>query len=176
MELKTLSPEHRHFLVYDQCIGAAVINFLLNAGIAWLLVRGLARVPLWSDPGIARDTAATSLLLPLITCLIVTPLVRRRIAAGRIAPLSDASTSGVLGMLARRSTFIRGLLIGLGCIVLAAVPTVAWFALAGPVDLSHGAFIWFKATYAALLAALSTPFIGWLALSSPKSRPAAVAS
>jgi hypothetical protein len=170
MATTTLSPEHRHFLIFDQCIGAAVINFVLNAGIAWLLVRSLARVPLWGDPSIAGDTAATSLLLPLITCLIVTPLVRRRIAAGRIAPLPEAPASRVLQVLVRRGAFTRGLLLGVACIALLALPTVLLFVLIGPADLSHGSFIWFKAAYAAILAAIITPVIGLLALATPSKR------
>lgn len=164
-----LRPEHRRFLFVEQVVGEGVINFLLNAAIAWALVRSMSSVPLWGDPSIAGDTAATSLLLPLITCLIVTPLVRRKIAAGGIPPIDEPPRSGLLQMLIARSTFVRGALIGLGCIVLAALPVVLWFVMAGVSGLSHHSFIWFKAVFAAALAAAVTPFIAWLALAPPSS-------
>ena len=88
-----LSSEHRRFLIVDQVIGAGIINFILNAGIAWAIARALARVPLWGNPSIANDTVATAFLLPFITCVIVTPLIRKKIVAGGLQPLPEACGS-----------------------------------------------------------------------------------
>jgi hypothetical protein len=165
-----LSSEHRRFLIVDQVIGAGIINFILNAGIAWAIARALVRVPLWGNPSIANDTVATAFLLPFITCLIVTPLIRKRIVAGGILRIPEAQKSLVIRLLLARSTLVRGVLVGLGCVALVALPTVLLFALVGPSELSHGSFIWFKATFAALLAACVAPFLAWLALASPSSK------
>ena len=48
-----LSREHRRFLVVDQLIGAAVVNFLLNAALAWLVFRRAPSVALYASPGSA---------------------------------------------------------------------------------------------------------------------------
>jgi hypothetical protein len=145
-----LSREHRRLLVVEQGVGATLVNFLLNAGIAWALFRSVDRVPLWGQSSIAGDTFATAFLLPLLTCLIVTRAVRRQVAGG------------------------RGMLLGIGGVALAAIPTVVWFAWAGPSELPRGSFLWFKASFAAVLAAGVTPLIAWLALASAPApeRPA----
>ena len=71
-----LSSEHRRFLIVDQVIGAGIINFILNAGIAWAIARALTRVPLWGNPSIANDTVATAFLLPFIPALL--PVLKNR--------------------------------------------------------------------------------------------------
>lgn len=164
-----LSPEHRHFLIVDQGVGATVVNFLLNGGIAWALFHSAVHVPLWGQSSIAGDTFATAFLLPLLTCLIVTRIVHRQVAGGRILPLAAAPKSGAMQLLISLSTLRRGMLLGLGGVVFAALPTLLWFVWARPSGLSAGSFLWFKAGFAAVLAAGITPLIAWLALASPSS-------
>jgi hypothetical protein len=54
--------------------------------------------------------------------------------------------------------------------LLVAMPVVIAFAFVGPAKLSISSFIWFKATFAAGLGAIVTPFIGWWALSDASRR------
>ena len=68
-----MSPGHLRFLLLEQGIGSAVVNFLLNGAIAWLVFRGVAQVPLWGQQSIAGDTIGTCFFLPFLTTLIVTP-------------------------------------------------------------------------------------------------------
>jgi hypothetical protein len=164
-----LSPEHRRMLVVEQGVGATLVNFLLNAGIAWALFHSVDRVPLWGQSSIAGDTFATAFLLPLLTCLIVTRAVRRQVADGRVSPLAAAPRSGAVRLLLALPTGRRGMLLGIGGVALAAIPTVLWFAWAGPSELPRGSFLWFKASFAAVLAAGVTPLIAWLALASAPS-------
>lgn len=164
-----LSREHRRFLIVDQGVGATVVNFLLNGAIAWSLFRSAVRVPLWGESSIAGDTIVTAFLLPLLTCLIVTRIVHRQLAGGHVLPLAEAPRSGALQRLASLSTLRRGLILGLAGVVVAALPTVLWFASAGPPELARDSFLWFKASFAAVLAAGVTPLIAWLALMSAPS-------
>jgi hypothetical protein len=164
-----LSPEHRRFLIIDQGLGPTVINFLLNGGIAWALFHSVAYVPLWGQSSIAGDTFATAFLLPLLTCLIVTRIVHRRVATGRVLPLAVLSTSGVAQFLSALSTLRRGIVLGLSGVALGALPTLLWFVWAGPPELPLHTFFWFKASFAAILGAVVTPLIGWVALLSPIS-------
>ena len=78
-----MSPAQRRYLVVEQGVGAAVFNFVLNAVIAWLMFRRQDVVPLWGQQSIAGDTIGTSLLLPLITCLVVTRLARGHVSLRR---------------------------------------------------------------------------------------------
>src|SRR5260370_7320498 len=83
------TPAQRRYMLLDNGVGPFVINFLINAVIAWLLFRHATHVPLWGQSSIAGDTIATSFLLPLITCLIVTPIAPGR---GRSALLPQLTS------------------------------------------------------------------------------------
>ena len=159
-----LSPEHRRLLIVDNGVGSAVVNFLINGAIAWALFHSMPYVPLWGQSSIAGDTFATAFLLPLLTCLIVTRIVHRQVVAGRVLPLPMVSAPRPMQFLALLSTLRRGLALGLGGVALGALPTVLWFIWAGPPELQRESFLWFKAGFAAVLAAAVTPLIAWLAL------------
>jgi hypothetical protein len=158
----SLSPRHRRFLVLEHGIGSAVFNFFLNLGIAWLLFREAASVPLWGAQSIAGDTIGTAFMLPFFTALIVTRIVGSQVHSGALPSLlPEASSSSAW---AARSSSARGAALGVASVVLAALPLVLVWTLAGPSSLELGGFLFFKATFAALLAAAVTPAIAWWAL------------
>ena len=168
-----MSEEHRHYLIWEQGVGAGIINLVLNGLIACALFRHLAIVPLWGDESIAGDTFATSFLLPLITSLIVTGLARREVTRGRFpSPAWRRAAHPVLGHLPR-GRFLRGVVMGLACLVLLAPPTLTLLGAVGLDSMRFWSFIAFKAVYAGLLGALVTPLIALCALGDPVPAPAA---
>ena len=68
-------------------IGAG-INFLLNGAIGWMLYRHLSHIPLYGRQSIAGDIVMTSLLLPVLVCLIATPLIRSEVRKARLPAAS----------------------------------------------------------------------------------------
>ncbi len=168
-----MSEEHRRYLIVEQGVGAFIVNLVLNGLIAFALFRHLATVPLWGDESIAGDTFATSFLLPLITSLIVTGLARREVTRGRF-PTPDwrRASHPVLGRLPS-GRFLRGLVLGLVCLVVCAPPTLTLLGAVGLDSMRFWPFIAFKAVYAGLLGALVTPLIALCALGDPLPAPAA---
>ena len=156
-----LSRQQRTFLIVEEVVGSSIVNFSINGAIAWYLFRSARTVPLWGWSSIAADTLGTAFILPVLTALFAGFLVRRQVKRGKLAPISDADRRPAW---ARRSSFVRGALLGLAAMVLAAAPVVLVFALVGPASLSPWGFIWFKASFAAGLGALVTPLLGWWAL------------
>jgi len=157
-----LHPDHRRFLIVDQAIGSTIFNLLLNALIAWLMVRTLASVTLWGQPGIAPDTIATAFFLPFLTCLIVGKIIDHQIASGRVRPVESRALPSV--SFAFRPRYQKGVVLGLASVVLAALPVVWALSALGVESLARNPFIGFKASFAALLGALVTPLIAWWAL------------
>ena len=159
-----MSPAHRRYLLVEQGIGAAVFNFALNAGIAWLLFRSQDVVPLWGDRSIAGDTIATSMILPFLTTLIVTPTARRQVRAGRVAALGwSRATHPTLGWLPR-GTFARAFVLGVVCAVVLSPITLLVLGLLHVADLGFGRFVLFKAAFAAMEALLVTPVVSLWAI------------
>ena len=72
-----MSPRHRRYLLLDQGIGAGILNLLLNAGIAWLLFRGMegSRIPVATAHGEGfaefRDDAQRIAAGPLVALRFV---------------------------------------------------------------------------------------------------------
>jgi len=164
-----LSAEHRRFLVVDQGAIPIVINLLLNGGIAWLLFRSVASVPLWGESSIGVDLIATAILLPFLTCVIVSPLVAAQVRSGKLSrvPSHQLPSTGW----SQRPVVVRGLFLAAGCLVFAAAPLVTALTLGQSRPFEVNDFIAFKALWAALLAAAVTPVVAWWALMHASKLP-----
>jgi hypothetical protein len=151
---------HRRYLL-GQTVTGAVINLLLNAAIGFLAYRGLPRLPISGSQSIAGDLIVTAFLLPLLVCLIVTPLVRADARKGKVAP---ALPRGVLPRLLPRVLLLRG--VALGLLAAATMGAVTIWALdgLGVRGMDFGSFVAAKAAFGGLLAALTTPVVAWRAL------------
>jgi len=158
-----LGAEQRRFLAIHQGLVPAMINFVLNGAIAWALFRNAGSVPLWGgESNIGIDTLSTCFLLPAITCLIVTPLVRGQVKKGA-APAFAGALPGWLAPF-QRALPARAAAIGLAGVVLGGGIVLGGLGAAGIEALGVAPFVTFKAIYAGILAALVTPAIGLLAL------------
>lgn len=158
----TFLQAHRRFLIVDEVIVSTIVNFLLNAGIAWFLFHSARSVPFWGSSGIAADMLGTAFLMPLLTSVIAMWLVPWQVKRGVLPKIPEAHLRS--SMWRRRPGYQRGALLGLVAMVVVAVPLIALFARVGPPQLPRTHFIWFKASFAAFVGALVTPLLGWWAL------------
>jgi hypothetical protein len=166
---RDLSPAQRRWIYVNALLVTAVINLLVNAGIAWLSSAGEHRVPLWSVPLVEKpstviDTVGTFFLLPLITCLLMTTAVRYEIGSGRLLPLESSGAARALLDRLPRTRFRRGAVLGALCVV--ALGPVAILVLSA-IDFSGittGQFVLYKAALGVVLGALVTPVIAMLAM------------
>lgn len=166
-----MSPEHRRYLVVEQGVGAAIVNFVLASLFGWLMFRHLEQVPVWgSSSSVVSDTLGTALLLPLITCLIVTPLARIAVRSGRFEMLEP----GRLARWAPRRTVLRAILIGVVCLAILTPLVLLALSKIGAPSLPLRHFLIVKSVFAAAEGALITPVIALLAISgtSPAPQPA----
>jgi len=107
----------------------------------------------------------------LITSLVATRLVRGHVRAGKVPPLGWTRASHpVLGWLPE-TTARRGIALGLVSIVLLAPLALAGLVLLDVAALPFWRFVVFKATFAALAAALVTPLVAlWAIAEAPADR------
>jgi hypothetical protein len=160
----TLSAEHRKFLIIDQGVVPTVFNLLLNGLIAWALFRSAEAVPLWGESSIAVDLLATAFLLPFLTCLIVSALVGRHVRHGKVEPLRAGELPHSRWF--TRPAIARATLLGGIGVFFGAVPLVWALSLGSSQPFAVYPFVMFKAVWAAMLAAVLTPIVGWWALAS----------
>jgi hypothetical protein len=165
-----LSGDQRRFMFWHAIVGAAIVNLVLNALIAWLSVRNEDSVPRWAvplldKPSTITDTIGTFFILPLLTCLIFTAVARRELRHGRVTPLGWTwSPKSVLRRLPRK-TVRRGVALGALTTAALAPPAVALIVILGVDDLSVEEFVTYKAVFGVLLGMLVTPIVALWALS-----------
>jgi hypothetical protein len=160
---------HRRYLVLEQGLGAVLVNWILNFGIAWAAFRGMPAVPMWGAQSIAGDTIGTSFMLPFLTCLIVTPLARREVTRGRLPAAERGPADHWLLALLPNTTLRRALVLGAAATLLIAPIAIFAFHSAGLDGIESGPFIRIKAAYAAVLAGIVTPLIAARALADTNS-------
>jgi hypothetical protein len=159
-----LSLEHRRFLMVEQSLQPALFNLVLNAGIAWLLFRGNPYLTLWDEGEVGPDLLITSVLLPVLSCLIVTRIVSGQITSGKVPRLGAGHASASAGGWHRRSALARAGFLGVIGLVFGAVPAIALLTALGPESMTVGAFVTFKGLWTAALALAMSPAIAWWAI------------
>lgn len=146
--------EYRRYLV-EQVIGAALVNFVFNAGLAWLAFRQMAQVPLLGPHSIVSDSIGTSLLLPPIVACLSLPNFRSMFA--RRVLLLPAPAPRALPL--PQQPLLLGLVLALLASLSLAPASLALLMLGGVESLPFAQFVWFKAGFAGLLAALIVPLL-----------------
>ena len=160
-----LSSDQRRYLLFAQCFIPFAINFVLNGLLGFLMFRGMNPVPTWGiESSAGPDLIGTCFFLPAITCLIVTPLVRRHIRSGMVERISPSE--GLPGWLRpfQRPLAGRALVFGLVGLTLVGVPLAGGLLSAAPAQSGLILFLWFKASFSAVLGGAVTPIIGLVAL------------
>lgn len=158
-----LSTAHRNLLL-GQAIGSVVLNVPLNGGVAWATFPPVASLPVWARGNcVAGDTIGTSFFLPLVTCLVLTPIVRRLVRTGAAQAIPRAELPGLLRFWPANMVG-RGALVGLVCALTLALLALAGITAAGVVEMTRGQVALHKAVYTAILGVIVTPLFGWRAL------------
>ncbi len=161
-----MSPQQRFYLVWQSCVGAAVVNAALNGAIGWAITRGMARLPMWRIPGVAGDLAGTAFGVTFGTCVCMAVQVPWDLGRGKIAPAPVPVPAAITALLAR---FPRGLLsrgIGLGAlsVPIFALPVIAVLVACGAGPMAREPYVALKAALSAVEGAIVTPLIVLAAL------------
>lgn len=158
-----------HYIQRETLLGCA-INAAIALFFAALLFHDAAIIPLWGTKGIAIDLIPTVFMLTLFGSLAISLLTRQRVRLGRVAAPQARPSSWIVALaslpLAAR-TFIVAVLM---TVVLVPATCLALMTLA--VDtLAFWPFVAFKMVYAALVGAVSAPWILKAALTASERSP-----
>jgi hypothetical protein len=157
-----LAPIHQRTLA-GQAIGGLIGNLLLNGAMAWLLFPPVATLPMFARGNcVAGDTIGTSFFMSLITCLVLTPVVRR----GAAPRLERAALPAAVRWLPANMV-ARGAAVGLVAAIVFAWPALFGLSRAGMIEMTRVEVTLFKAAYTALVGVVITPLFGLRALADP---------
>ncbi|HVR01430.1 MAG TPA: hypothetical protein VMT47_04815 [Polyangia bacterium] len=166
---------HWRYLLLDNGLGAALLNAGINGAIAWAVFHRMAVVPLWGAVGIATDTVATSVILPVLTCVIVTFLTNWHVRAGRLTPLPSAATvvgsfaGSFAGLRLPEGTWARAGSLALASLVVLVPAMLMTFVGLGVDRLPFDRFLVFKVGFAVVDGILVTPLCARAALSRARA-------
>ena len=136
-----------------------VANFGINAITGWLTFSDQPTVNIWGlDKAAASHTLGTCFFLPLITCLIATPIIRRQLRSGSIHPISIEETPVWLSVLPT-TLLVRALTFGGLTLLIAACPVITAYWLVNAETIPTALFIVVKVTFSVLLGMVVTPLI-----------------
>jgi cytochrome P450 len=165
-----LSLEEQRVIRRSFMLHPAVINFLLNGFVAWLIYGSSVIIPL---PTLSVDTLLTCFLIPFLTCLIVAPIMRQLVRQGDMAAVAWQRADTVWLRWLPQGKWARALAIGLVSAVLGTLLISGFLRLLSLEGLPGSTFVWFKAGYTAVLAAIVTPLLALAALADESAAVAA---
>src|SRR4051812_28948219 len=153
----------RRWLIVNAVLVTAVVNLVLNWLPAWLAVRDVDHVPLWTAPltggtGVYTDTLGTLIILPFVTTILCTAAVWRDRRAGRLERAWLPKSLTPLRVLPRRRA-ARGAVFAVVSVALLAVPAAALLAAVAPDGLDRGPFVVYKTALGVALGLVVTPLI-----------------
>jgi len=143
------------YLWLDQSLVPAAVNFLIVGGIAWGMFGTQSEIPMYGTTSVAAELLATGFLLPLITCLLNGPLVRRQVQSGKLPPLptEQRPKSGIY----RKRSVVRGVILGGPGLLFAGMTILALHWLGASDAMDAKTFIIAKAVWAAIFGLWITP-------------------
>ena len=158
-----LSPAHKNLLL-GQALGSVLLNIPLNGGAAWATFPPIEALPVFAKGNcVAGDTIGTSFFLPLTTCLILTPIVRRVLRGSAALSIPRADLPAYVRFLPKN--FVgRGALVGLLSALTMGILTLILLGLFGPASMTKAQVTLYKAVYTAILGIIVTPLFGYRAL------------
>ena len=152
------------YLVLWQGVCSAFVNFAINFVLGVFTYQDQAAVATWVwTNGAFADSISTCFLLPLVTCFITTPIVRRQASRGVVNRIPTSNVPRLVRLMADPVSMRAGQF-GILCTVLLVAPIyLAYTWLVGETMET----IWFitsKATFAATLGLVVTPLIAYVTL------------
>jgi hypothetical protein len=165
-----LPPDVIRYLLVGQVIIPSFINAGITLGIGWITFRQQATVTVWVlDKGAVTDFLGACYLLPAITCLIATPIVRGQVARGQAASLTVDMTGGWVRLF-RGGPIWRATKFGLSGLITLIGPVMAGWNWFGSDSIATFWFLLIKVAFATLLGCVVTPLIAIVAMTdAPKS-------
>ena len=154
----------RQFSWLHSAFVSGVINLVLNAPFGWAIVKPGTMIPLWGAPGIALDMLLMAFGLAFGTALVVTPQTRRQLSRGQLLP--PPLSANLHALLSRwpRSTFQRGVNLGvLSVLIFVPLPLLALW-LFGVDGVDRATFTTLKGAFSFVEGAFVTPVIAVAAM------------
>lgn len=147
----------RRFLSIELAM-AALCNGVLNIAMAHAIFGGKDDIGLFGMDGVAFDLVATTFFTGLLMVVLLTPVLRRRVARGSAPSLARQEVPWPANKLPR-NTVLRGAILGVVGTVVIVPAMVMVLGAAGMDSFAFEALVMFKAAFGATLGVVVAPLV-----------------
>src|SRR3954449_3403278 len=142
----SLDGTQRRWLVVNAVLVTAIVNAGLNALFAWLGMHGRDRIVPWvvGPASTGTDTLGTLFVLPFVTCLVCTTIIRRQRRSGSLARVRGLRAALPWLAALPEPLLARAAFCGAAVFVLLGPLLAAALLLVDPGPISLGAFVAYK--------------------------------
>jgi hypothetical protein len=166
---RALPTRSRRWIFWQFVVGAAVVNAVLSAALAWFFTLEqdgveFSGVPLVDKTTVLADSIGTLFVLPFLTTMIVTTVVRRELEHGELEVPAGGNGARLPSRLPWRAAYL-----GMLCLAALALPITVALLAAGSPDMTIGEFVAYKAAFGVAYGLIVTPPVALLAMATHRA-------
>ena len=166
-----LPPGVFRYLLIGHAVVPCFINIMINTVIGVVSFGGQKSVATWAlDKGAVADSVGTCFFLPFITCLIVTPIVHRQMAAGITCRIPPAGAPRWVSWM-NGPLILRAAKFGFAVFLLCSSPVYGFYCLFAGDSIETVRFIIIKAISSGIMGVIVTPLIALAAMCDQSASP-----
>jgi hypothetical protein len=152
-----MKPEHKKYIL-TQMVWSAGINFIINGLAAWLIYKKVTSIPLLGDTSISMDAIFTVVILTFINVPLVAAGILKLLNEKKLPPYNSRKTVPPALRWVVRHIWVFDLIVTVLLAITLPLIIVGKMELLHVNQMSFWFFVFYKAVFAALLAAL----VNWL--------------
>ncbi len=159
-----LPPGVLQYLIVGQALIPIFFNITIPLTLGLITFWNQPTVTTWAlDKGAVADFIGTCYLLPAITCLIATPIVRGQVTRGIVTAIPREDVPRWVSFY-RGSLFWRATKWGLTGLILLSIPVWLTWSQTADTTIPTSTFLTVKVIFASVLGIIVTPLIAFVAL------------
>jgi hypothetical protein len=152
-----MKPEHKKYIL-TQMVWSAGINFIINGLAAWLIYKKYTSIPLLGDTSISMDAIFTVVILTFINVPLVAAGILKLLYEKKLPRFESRKTMPPALRWLVRHIWVFDLIVTVLLAITLPLIIVGKLELLHVNQMSFWFFVFYKAVFAALLAAL----VNWL--------------
>ena len=152
-----ITKKHIRLFTIEQGLLPILGNAFGNGIGAWVAFGALGVVPMWGWISMAGDIALTAFLLPFITTLITSAIIKKQVSSGSVPPVPPNYLKQVEWLWC--SPFLIGFLLGGLSFTVTALPLILILTTLQVDQMTVVSFCIFKAVWTGFLAMVYSPVI-----------------
>lgn len=159
-----MKPAHRVYLFRQQLVSFALVSFLLNGLVGWILYQPFALALTWRGLTVGVDALIMTLVTAFAIGPVVIPLAVQKIRRAQLPPVARHSRSRGWIQYLPTDSMTRSAVVGLGAATVIVPVVLGTMASLQGSQISANQFVLIRASLTAVCAGLMAALFAWIGL------------